>query len=478
MDILIALWPLTLMCPVVMALPLVSGCAGLTLDEAGQPQIRPWCKDARYWQYRGRPALLIGASNEDNPFNHPRLPDGEPLEAHLDRLKAAGGNYVRNTMSSRDAGNLWPFARNGEGRYDLMQFDPAYWQRYEDFLKLTAARSIIVQIEVWDRFDYAREPWQDNPYNPQNNINYTAEQGGLATEYPDHPGGNANPFFRAIPQLEGLELVHGIQKAHVRKLMEVSLRYDHVLYTISNETRADREWSDFWARFLRDEAQRAGKDIHITEMWDAWEMDDPMHRATFDHPEPYSFIDISQNSHQRGQAQWDKLQWVRRYVADPPRPVNSVKMYGGKHGGGPEEGQHKLWRNVLGGTASARYHRPGGGMGLNDVTEAHLRSMSMALEKVDIFAMEPANDLLSDRADDGAYLAAAPGRDYLLYFPRGGSVTVDITGHPGHYKLHWLNVLESTWGRASTVEGDSQVQLECPGKAPWAVVITSSDAGR
>jgi hypothetical protein len=102
------------------------------------------------------------------------------LEAHLDLLVSVGGNYVRNTMSSRDEGNLWPHHRDPEtGRYDLDRFSDAYWQRFRDFLEMTRRRGIIVQIEVFDRFDYARDPWDANPFNPKNNINYTAEEIGL-----------------------------------------------------------------------------------------------------------------------------------------------------------------------------------------------------------------------------------------------------------------------------------------------------------
>ena len=36
------------------------------------------------------------------------------------------------------------------------------------------AGEIVVQIELWDRFDFAREPWQDNPFNPKNNDVLTA----------------------------------------------------------------------------------------------------------------------------------------------------------------------------------------------------------------------------------------------------------------------------------------------------------------
>ena len=34
---------------------------------------------------------------------------------------------------------------------------------------MTARRGIIVQIEVWDRFDYSRDNWEPHPYNPKNN---------------------------------------------------------------------------------------------------------------------------------------------------------------------------------------------------------------------------------------------------------------------------------------------------------------------
>lgn len=57
-----------------------------------------------YWQYKGEPILLTGGSKEDNLFNHP-----ENLEEHLDLLKESGGNYVRNTMSSRDPGQSLGF---------------------------------------------------------------------------------------------------------------------------------------------------------------------------------------------------------------------------------------------------------------------------------------------------------------------------------------------------------------------------------
>ena len=55
---------------------------------------------------------------------------------------------------------------------------------------LTGRRDIIVQIEIWDRFDYTdsrgSDRWQIHPYNPRNNVNYTYEESSFAKRYPDH----------------------------------------------------------------------------------------------------------------------------------------------------------------------------------------------------------------------------------------------------------------------------------------------------
>ena len=91
---------------------LIAGNILHSAGAAGTGRIRPYEKNPYFWQYKGEPVLLIGGSAHDNLFNHPDVgPDG--LESHLDLLVECGGNYVRNTMSSRDEGNPWPFAQIG-----------------------------------------------------------------------------------------------------------------------------------------------------------------------------------------------------------------------------------------------------------------------------------------------------------------------------------------------------------------------------
>ena len=309
-------------------------------------RIRPYEKNPRYWQYQGEPVLLLGGSREDNLFNHP-----EGLAEHLDSLAACGGNYIRNTMSSRNPGNPWAFRKLDSGLYDLNQWNDEYWNRLETLLRLCRERAIIVQIEVWDPWDYFKTEaplgygpnnvgWESCPFNPALNVNYTAAESGLAEQ------------------------------------------------------------------------------------------------------------------------------------------IDNVKIYGGEIGRwttSVEEGTQRFWRNVFGGCASSRFHRPGPShhyfaIGLSELAQAHIRSMRMLTGRIDAFTCEPRNELLAERVSNEAYCLAQPGKEYAVYFPAGGEVVLDASAARGRLELRWLDILQSTWRPPQQVHADAQgrIRLKPPGEGPWA----------
>ncbi|MDP6700470.1 MAG: hypothetical protein QGH25_12535, partial [Candidatus Latescibacteria bacterium] len=241
-------------------------------------RIQPYPPNPFYWQYKGVPVLLLGGCVEDILF---QIAD---IAAHLDLLQAVGGNYVRCTMSSRDPGDAWPFERSAAtGLYDLEQPGADYWGRFEHFLELCAARDIVLQIELWDRFDFARDPWQDNPYNPNNNRNYGGAESRLVAAIDTHPGQRESAFFRSVPALENNQLLLRYQRAQIDELLKRALPYPNVLYCMDNETNESPEWGAYWARYIRKKA--GGAPVQITEMWDAWDLLAEEHRHTLDHPE-------------------------------------------------------------------------------------------------------------------------------------------------------------------------------------------------
>lgn len=467
---------------------------------AGEPprpsdRIELYEKNPRYWQYQAQPVVLLGGSKDHNLF---QIPD---LEAHLKLLASVGGNYIRNTMSARDPGNVQPFARRPDGRYDLERWNDEYWRRFDKLLRLTRDLNIIVQIEVWDRFDYSRDQWESQPFNPKNNVNYSYERSGFVEKYPDHAGENKQPFFFTTPKQHNNTLVLRYQRRLVDEMLRRSLRYPNVIYCIDNETSGDEAWGAYWAEYIKARARAAGTRAFVTQMWDDWDLRSPQHRRTFDHPERYDFVDVSQNTHQRGETHWDNFHWARESLKAKPRPINTVKTYGADTSANPkildrikqwvkrligrapttdtaddygttQDGTERWWRHLIGGGAAVRFHRPTSGIGLNEVAQQHIRSARLLLKEFDIVRAAPdaKHELLSRRGENEAYLTRIDGEAYAVYFPDGGDVRLAVSPAE-NFTVKWLNIAASRWSADTDISGNKSVRLKTPGSGQWLALV-------
>jgi hypothetical protein len=225
-------------------------------------------------------------------------------------------------------------------------------------------------------------------------------------------------------------------------------------------------------------AQQAGKTICVTEMWDDWDLRTNSHRRTLNNPQRYAYADISQNNHKKGQVHWDNFQWVRRYIADDPRPLNTVKTYGanGSRFGDTRDGIERWWRHVIGGAASARFHRPPAGLGLSEVTITSLQSVRKLESLLKLWEMEPANQLLGEREENEAYLSARPGQAYALYFTNGGAVTLDIRNVSGPFQLHWIDITNGQWADIVNLSSGQVVPISAPSTGHWLAVLIKLDS--
>lgn len=446
-----------------------------------EPVLEPWAKNPWYWSDHGEPVLLLGGSDDDNLFQWPE----KDLLVQLDRLVAAGGNVIRNTMSSRhDMGfEVFPFKQIKDGQYDLEQWNEEYWMRFDGMLRETAKRDIIVQIEIWDPWDYSdmfEDDWSIHPYNPRNNINYTVEQSGLAERYPEPAYHNKQPFFFTTPGQRNNQVVLRYQQRFVDKMLEYSLRYDHVLYCIDNETSGEEEWSRYWATYVKNRAEREKKKIFVTEMWGDWDITSEVHKQTFDHPELYGYVDVSQNNHQREQKHWDQFLRVRHELAKYPRPMNTTKIYGGdgERFGNDQDGIERFWRHLLAGAASIRFHRPPWGLGLNEKAVASIRGARKLESVIPLWSLEPANDLLSVQNPNHAYLAARKGHAFALYLPVGGGVRIDLSSTQEPLVVRWIKIATGEWGSEEHIQGGGKAYLKSPGSGNWAAAITVQHPAR
>lgn len=427
--------------------------------------IQPWKGNPWYWQYKEKPVLLLGASNDDNLFQWPK----DILIPHLDSMRNIGANYVRNTMSDRkDRGfELYAFRQLEDGKYDLDQWNDEYWNRFDLLLKETAKREIIVQIEVWDRFDFSEKYWLPHPFNPANNVNYTAISSGLELVYPLHPASNVQPFFFTTPGQRNNVVLLNYQLRFVEKMLSISLNYDHILYCMDNETSAQEAWGAYWAEFILRKAVEKDKSIYITEMWSAVDLKSDHHKRTFDHRERYSFCDISQNTWQDGQLLWDNFQWARDYLSIHPRPINVVKTYMRNN-----KGVESWWKHVIGGVASSRFHRPPSGWGLSEASAASVKAARKIESVVKFWELSPGNDLLSMRDENEAYLTSKPGESYVIYFTNGGAVGLDLQAFSSKFKLKWLKLSNGVWISEEAINGGGIVEINAPGGGGWVAVIS------
>jgi hypothetical protein len=292
-----------------------------------------------------------------------------------------------------------------------------------------------------------RGGWRGNPFNEQNNIN------GISGD----PSGDG----------EGLEshtletsAVTPLQEAYVRKVIDTVNDLDNVLYEISNEGEdSSREWQYHFIRFIH--GYEAGKPkqhpVGITAMGSG---DAESNRVLSASPaewiSPHTFA-------------WGGVGDVP--IADGTKVslLDSDHWFVKEIYNHPAFGQDWVWK------AFCRGHHP--------ILMEHLSPLSFVdhnypltnndpgyiasrqamgqtrrlAERVNLAAMTPSKDLASSN-----YCLAIPGKEYLVYLPEGGAVTVDLTAASGTIMVQWLHPVEGTVTSGEPVTGGTRHVFASP----------------
>jgi len=385
-------------------------------------RVKPILENPRYWQYKAEPTLLIGGSSNDNIFQN------VDFESELKLISSFGGNYIRNTMSERDSGNVSCFLKIND-KYDLNSFNPEYWEKFEKLLKLAYELDIIVQIEVWEFHDYNLGYWSKSPWNPKNNINYTTENCKLNVEGVRLQE-SKHPFFFSLPKLNNDELLLSYQEKFVDQLLSKTLLYPNILYCITNEIHPQYspEWGWYWSDFIRNKAKQLGKEVEITEMF--WEPDfkSEQQKDSFNRNDKYSYFEASQNSARSSVINWLNSQYINKQINLKPRPVNAVKIYGSDEGpnwaGSSYEGKMRFWRNIFAGFASSRFHRPPFGIGSSQVALNNIKAVRLLQENFNIFISKTDFNYenVLDMDNSEIFVLKNSSNNFALFFGKGGKV--------------------------------------------------------
>jgi len=470
--------------------------------------------DGRYWEYNGRRVLLLGGWNHghnpfidhdtDNDKDNKGVSTPEQIKNEMDELAEAGGNYLRCVLDPGMAAGIqgFDFCAKSGARYDLDNMTGPFWERIEMFIAEARKCNIIVQIEVWDRFDLidgAWGSWPVSPWNPKKNINYTTASSGLEKSYRSFA---EHPFLEGIPghptyekasksRKQKYDLVRSFQDKFIAKLLSITLQYNNVLYCMNNETHVDPAWGQYWMQFIEDKANSRGKSVFTTDMFDDVFRAESSRGLTYQlsNRDKYDYIDISQaNSRHADEAHWNKVEWIADAAkkTNPPYLLHMTKIYGNDLalGGKPwssfkpgdtDNAIEEWWRNLIAGVAGVRFHRPTSGIGLYPEAKNCISATRKVESKVKFWDVEPRMDLLTNRQSDEAYVAADPGKAYILYFTKngGGSIGLKLDSYPDtKFELRWVNIGTGEWGPAATISGGSTATINRPDSSShWVVTI-------
>ncbi len=203
-------------------------------QQADRSPLRLHPANSHYLEFRGKPAILITSGEHYGAV----LNLDFDFRVYLDELRENGLNLTRtfsgtyrevadsfgitdNTLAPRRY--LSPWARStvsgaadGGNKFDLSEFNGAYFDRLREFVAEASRRDIVVEFVLFCPF-YNEKLWAVNPMNAANNVNGI---GGCGRE-------------------EVYTLLHkdllSVQQAFVRKAVASLDEFDNIYFEICNE---------------------------------------------------------------------------------------------------------------------------------------------------------------------------------------------------------------------------------------------------
>ena len=414
----------------------------------------------------GKAILLVGSHTWGSlqDYTYATLPSPPPMDfgAYLAFLRRHNHNFLRlwawesslNPGARQGTITYDPMpcqrpgpglARDGKPKFDLTLFNPAYFDRLRSRVVAARDNGIYVSVMLFNGFsiegkgNVGGDPWQGHPLNPGNNLNGVDGGSGTAVHT------LANPTVTAF------------QEAYVRKVIDTVNDLDNVLYEISNEdsgSPADTAWQNHMIRFIKTCEATKGRQ-HPVGMTQFWPQGDEA--ALLASP----------------------ADWVSTGTKLPNADGRKVILndtdhsyfWTGLKADGVAAQLAWVWENFTRGNQCLfmdPYLDPSHDPGRNDpvggrpdvywdaLRDAMGRTLAYA-KRMNLAAAVPHEELASTR-----FCLADPGKEYLVYLPQGGDVTVDLSGVSGVLNTEWMEPAEGTILLGEPTAGGNRRTLKAP----------------
>jgi hypothetical protein len=210
-----------------------------------------------YFLFRGKPTVLIGSTEHYGAVLNLDFDQVKYLntlqKAGLNVTRTFSGVYIepngafniaRNTLAPAKGRSISPWARsqtpgyaNGGDKFDLTQFDEAYFTRLKGFVDQAAQRGVVVELDLFCTM-YDNSQWHLSPMYGANNVNGAGDVKNNQVYTMSHNGGLLK-----------------YQEALVRKIVLELKDRDNVYYEICNEPyfgNVETAWQDHIASIIVD----------------------------------------------------------------------------------------------------------------------------------------------------------------------------------------------------------------------------------
>jgi hypothetical protein len=382
--------------------------------------------------------------------------------AFLDFLVANNHNFFRlwraeNARGGETGDNFWfsplPYARSttccafdGGNKFDLTQFNPAYFDRLRQRVIAARDRGIYVSIMLFDGWSVesklaTHQPWKGHPYKLSNNVNNINGDSNN-----DNQGGETHTLANAQ--------ITALQEAYVRKVVDTVNDLDNVLYEISNESSGTSDpWQYHMITYLKNyEAGKAKQHpVGMTVEYPNGSNSD-LFNSPADWISPNGDINnpplaagtkviLSDTDHLCGLC--GNYQWVWKSFT---------------------RGENPIFMDPYDGAGTGRGAPPGyDPNNSNDVAlRRNLGYVRSYATRINLAAMTPTSNTSLCSTAYCLRNAVASGGEYLAYLPSGGSITINLTATPGTLTVEWFNPSTGTTVSGGPVNGGANRQLTAP----------------
>jgi hypothetical protein len=220
-------------------------------------------ENPHYFLFRDKPTVIVTSGEHygavlNLDFNYRRYLETLSHDG-LNNTRTFSGAYCEhpsafsiasNTLAPLPGRYVTPWARskvpgyaNSGNKFDLTQWDKAYFKRLKDFVSEASRRGVIVELNLFCPF-YEESMWRLSPMNAINNINEVGNVARTNVYTLNNHGG-------LLP----------VQEAMVRKIVIELKKFDNVYYEICNEPYfggVTLEWQGRIANVILDTEAKLG----------------------------------------------------------------------------------------------------------------------------------------------------------------------------------------------------------------------------